>query len=296
MDYSSFVDYHEEKEADLTIALLEVDKKLAHQFGVAEVDPSFRITVFLEKPKNQVKAIPGDPNHILASMGIYIFRTEKLVEILKSAEKDDFGRDIIPSSLETYQVYAFPYRKLNRIEDYIYVTLENGERELRLESCTRDSSYWRDVGTLDAYWNANMDLTGVDPKFNLYGRKWPIHTHQKQSPPAKFVFANERSEGFRVGKALDSVVASGSIVSGIVRNSIIAHDVVVRSWSTVDESVLSDGVEVGRYCKIKKAIIDKDNTLPPYTAIGYNTDEDHERFTVTDRGVVVVPKNYFSST
>jgi len=293
MDYRLFVEYHDEKEADLTISLFEESKESADQFGVAEVDEDFRIKAFREKPKDNVKTIPGDPDHVLASMGIYLFRTETLVEILESTQEVDFGRDIIPRSLDTYQVYAFPYQKLNRIEDYIYVTLENGDRDLQLDPCTRDSSYWRDVGTLDAYWNANMDLTGVDPYFNLYGRKWPIHTYQIQAPPAKFIFANERSKGFRAGKALDSIVASGSIISGVVRNSVIAHDVVVRSWSTVEESVVSDGVEVGRYCKIKKAIIDKENTLPPHTTVGYNPDEDRKRFTVTPRGIVVVPKGFF---
>jgi glucose-1-phosphate adenylyltransferase len=164
---------------------------------------------------------------------------------------------------------------------------------LRLEPQTRDSGYWRDVGTLDAYWNSNMDLTGVDPYFNLYGIKWPIHTYQVQAPPAKFVFANERPEGFRVGKALDSLVASGSIISGVVRNSVIFCNVVVRSWATVDESVILDGVVVGRHCKIKKAIIDKYNEIPPNTEIGYNPREDRTRFTVTPRGITVVPKGYF---
>ena len=176
-------------------------------------------------------------------------------------------------------------------EDYIYVNQGNGERELRLEPRTRDSSYWRDVGTLDAYWNANMDLTGVDPYFNLYGVKWPIHTHQILAPPAKFVFKNEQDS--RVGKALDSLVAPGCILSGLVRDSVLAYNVVVRSWATVEESVISDSVVIGRNCKIKKAIIDKENIIPPGTMIGYNPKEDMKRFTVTPRGIVVVPKGYF---
>ena len=175
------------------------------------------------------------------------------------------------------------------------MTMEDGERSLQLDPHTRDSAYWRDVGNLDAYWNANMDLTGLDPYFNLYGRKWPIHTYQVAAPPAKFVFATERSEGFRVGKALDSLVAPGSIISGIVRNSVLFYNVVVRSWATVDESVIMDGVVVGRHCRIKKAIIDKENTIPPDTAIGYNPSEDRKNFTVTPRGIVAVPKGYFQS-
>jgi glucose-1-phosphate adenylyltransferase len=240
-----------------------------------------------------VRTIPGDPAHVLASMGIYAFQTETLLEMLKTGDLDDFGRDIIPKMLKTHQVFAYPYVRFNRIKDYIYVTMENGEREIRLEEKVRDSSYWRDVGTLDAYWNANMDLTGVDPYFNLYGTRWPVHTKQVIAPPAKFIFNNERAEGFRVGKALDSLVAPGCIVSGIVRNSVLSYNVVVRSWATVDESVVCDDVVIGRNSKIKKAIIDKFNNIPPGTEIGYNPGEDRKIFPVTPRGIVVVPKGYF---
>jgi len=295
MDYSLFFQYHQEKEADVTISLLEVDTSLAHQFGVAEVDEEFRITGFQEKPKANVKTIPKDPDHILASMGIYLFRTDILLQMLYTSKEDDFGRDIIPRSLKEYRVYAYPYRRNNHIEDYVFVTQEDGERILQLEPSTRDSSYWRDVGTLDSYWNANMDLTGVDPYFNLYGLKWPIHTYQVPAPPAKFIFSSERPEGFRVGKALDSLVAQGCIVSGIVRNSVLSYNVVVRSWASVEESVILDGVVVGRHCKIKKAIVDKNNVIPPHTEIGYKPAADRKRFTVTPRGIVVVPKGYFSS-
>jgi len=294
MDYSLLTQYHQEKDADITISLLEVDKDYAHQVGVAEVDDAFRILGFQEKPNENVKTIPGDPDHVLASMGIYLFRTETLVELLQSSEKKDFGNDIIPKTLGSYRVYAYPYRQRNRIEDYITVTLEDGEREMRLEPRIRDSSYWRDVGTLDAYWNANMDLTGVDPYFNLYGHMWPIHTHQILAPPAKFIFSNERPEGFRVGKALNSIVAHGCIVSGIVRNSVLSYNVVVRSWATVDESVIMDNVVVGRNCKIRKAIIDKNNIIPAYVEIGYNPDDDRKHFTVTPRGIVVVSKGHFN--
>jgi len=292
MDYRLFFNYHEEKQADVTISLLEADKNVAHQFGVAEVDSDFRILGFQEKPKKDPKSIPGDPNHVLASMGIYLFRTEVLIEMLQSSD-DDFGSQLIPQSLETYRVYAYPYRQCNRIEDYIYVTLADGERQLQLEPCTRDSRYWRDVGTLDAYWNANMDLTGVDPYFNLYGVKWPIHTYQFAVPPAKFIFADEHHDPARVGMALDSLVAPGCIVSGIVRNSVLSYDVVIRSWSTVEESVIMAGVTVGRHSKIKKAIIDKNNIIPPGVQVGYNPEEDRKRFTVSSRGIVVVPKGYF---
>ena len=292
MDYRLFFNYHEEKEADVTISLLEADKNVAHQFGVAEVDSDFRILGFQEKPKKDPKSIPGDPDHVLASMGIYLFRTETLIKMLQSSD-DDFGSQLIPHSLDTYRVYAYPYRQHNRIVDYIYVTLADGERQLQLEPCIRDSGYWRDVGTLDAYWNANMDLTGVDPYFNLYGVKWPIHTYQFAVPPAKFIFADENHDSARVGKALDSLVAPGCIVSGIVRNSVLSYNAVIRSWSTVEESVIMAGVTVGRHSKIKKAIIDKNNIIPPGMHVGYNPEEDRKRFRVTSRGIVVVPKGYF---
>ena len=293
MDYGLFLRYHLEKDAAMSVALIELGKDMAHEMGVAEIDEDYRIRGFQEKPKENARTIPGDPSRVLASMGIYLFNTETLLDALTSIDKDDFGHDIIPRLIPESRVYAYPFRQQNVIEDYVYDTLENGERRLRLESKTRDSSYWRDVGTLDVYWNANMDLTGLNPSFNLYGRNWPIHTYQVAAPPAKFVFSNERPDGFQVGKALDSLVAPGSIISGIVRNSVLSYYVVVQSWAGVEESVIMDDVVVGRHCKIKKAIIDKHNVIPAHSEIGYNPDEDRDRFTVTPRGIVVVPKGYF---
>jgi glucose-1-phosphate adenylyltransferase len=293
MDYSRFLRYHLEKDADLSISLIELGKEMAPQMGIAEVDDDFRIRDFQEKPKENPKTIPNDPNRVFASMGIYLFKTDALLNALKSNSKDDFGKDIIPHLIPNSRVYAYPFQQQNIIEDYAYHTLENGERKLRLEPKTHDSSYWRDVGALDEYWNANMDLTGLDPSFNLYGKNWPIHTYQIPAPPAKFVFSNERPEGFRVGKALDSLVAPGSIISGIVRNSVISYYVFIQSWATVEESVIMDDVVVERNCKIKKAIIDKHNVIPSNTKIGYNPKKDRNRFTVTPRGIVVVPKGYF---
>jgi len=294
MDYGRFLRYHLEKNADLTISLTELGSDLAHEVGVAGVDEDYLIHGFQEKPKENPKTIPGNPDRILASMGIYLFKTDTLVKALEENEGDDFGKDIIPFLVPSKRVYAYHFQRHNVIEDYIYYTQENGERKLQLEPRTRDSSYWRDVGTLDAYWNANMDLTGIDPSFNLYGRNWPIQTYQLPAPPAKFVFSNERPDGYRVGKALDSVVAPGAIISGVVRNSVISYYVVIRSWTTVEESVIMDDVIVGRHCKIKKAIIDKHNMIPPHTEIGYNPKEDGKRFTITSRGIVVVPKGYFT--
>ncbi len=293
MDYSRFLNYHLEKDADLSIALLELGKEMAHEMGIAEVDEDYRIHGFQEKPKKNPKTIPGDPSRVLASMGIYLFNTDTLLDALKSINEDDFGQDIIPRLIPESRVYAYHFQQQNVIEDYIYDTKENGERRLRLEPRTRDSSYWRDVGTLDAYWNANMDLTGVSPSFNLYGRNWSIQTYQVPAPPAKFVFSDERPESFRVGKALDSLVAPGSIISGIVRNSVISYYVFIQSWATVEESVIMDNVVVGRHCMIKKAIIDKHNEIPAHTKIGYNPKEDRKLFTVTPRGIVAVPKGFF---
>ncbi|MBW2265458.1 MAG: glucose-1-phosphate adenylyltransferase [Deltaproteobacteria bacterium] len=255
MDYSHLRSYHEEKGVDITISV--------------------------------------NPDHALASMGIYIFKTPVLTDLLKSSDKDDFGKDIIPQSLEGYSLCAFPYKKENRIEDFVYTIKEDGTRIRVLETNIRDSSYWRDVGDLDAYWNANMDLTGVEPAFNMYGTKWPLRTFQAQYPPVKTVFQTKAPK--RIGMALDSIVSHGTIISGgEVRNSVLSYNITVRSWSEIRESVIMSDVEIGRRCRIMKAIIDKKNKIPPDTEIGYNPSEDRERFTVTPRGIVVVPKRYFT--
>ena len=293
MDYGRFLAYHQENGADLTVSLLEVDMQMASQFGVAEVDQDLRILGFDEKPQEGARTIPGDPEHVLASMGIYLFRAEVLVDMLRSKDGDDFGGDIVPEMLGTHRVFAYPYRRYNQIKDYVYETSDEGDRHLCFNYKTRDSSYWRDVGTLDAYWNANMDLTGVDPYFNLYGSRWTIHTNEVSAPPSKFAFAADRQAGILEGKALDSLVAPGSIISGTVRNCVISYHVVVGGWTSVNESVIMDGVTIGRGCKIQKAIVDKWNHVPPHTEIGVNPMEDGKRFTVTERGIVVVPKGYF---
>ncbi len=293
MDYGRFLRYHLEKNSDLSIGLIELGKEMAPQMGVAEVDENYRIHGFQEKPKENPKTIPGEPNRVLGSMGIYLFNTDTLLNALKSNDKDDFGKDIIPYLIPNSRVYAYPFQQQNIIEDYAYYAPENGERKLILQPKTHDSSYWRDVGALDEYWNANMDLTGLNPSFNLYGKNWPIHTYQIPAPPAKFVFSNERPEDFRVGKALDSIVSPGSIISGIVRNSVISYYVFIQSWATVEESVIMDDVVVERNCMIKKAIIDKHNVIPADTKIGYNPKQDRKQFTITPRGIVVVPKGYF---
>ncbi|MBW2600781.1 MAG: glucose-1-phosphate adenylyltransferase [Deltaproteobacteria bacterium] len=292
MDYSHLRSYHEEKGVDITISVIEVPISEAHRYGIVEVDENYRILGFQEKPSSPTP-IPGNPDHALASMGIYIFKTPVLTDLLKSSDKDDFGKDIIPQSLEGYSLCAFPYKKENRIEDFVYTIKEDGTRVRVLETNIRDSSYWRDVGDLDAYWNANMDLTGVEPAFNMYGTKWPLRTFQAQYPPVKTVFQTKAPK--RIGMALDSIVSHGTIISGgEVRNSVLSYNITVRSWSEIRESVIMSDVEIGRRCRIMKAIIDKKNKIPPDTEIGYNPSEDRERFTVTPRGIVVVPKRYFT--
>lgn len=293
MDYGAFRQYHEKTGADVTVGLLEVDRDQGAEFGIAEVDNEFRIRAWTEKPRDP-KPMPDDPERCLASMGIYLFRTDLLVELLRKTDDDDFGADIIPKIISDLRIFAYPYRRLNKIHDYIHMVGPDGARRYQLVETTRDSQYWRDVGTLDAYWNANMDLTGIDPFFNLYGSLWPIRTLQRQYPPAKFVFNQPDPGNPRVGTAVDSIVSHGCIISGgIVRSSVLSYNVSVRSWAEVDESVIMDHVEIGRHCRIKKAIIDKHNVIPAYTEIGINPMADREQFTVTPRGIVVVPKGYF---
>jgi glucose-1-phosphate adenylyltransferase len=292
MDYARLKAYHEEKNADITISVIEVPTSEAYRFGILEVAPDYRITGFQEKPRESPATIPEDPDHVLASMGIYLFKGSVLVDLLRSSDKDDFGSDIIPGALGEYALYAFPYKKKNRIEDFVYTVQEDGSRVRILDSCIHDSGYWRDVGDLDAYWNANMDLTGVQPAFNVYGTKWPLRTFQAQYPPVKTVFNNKPAG--RIGMALDSIVSHGTIISGgIVKSSVLSYNVMVRSWAEVRESVIMSDVEIGRRCRIMKAIIDKGNIIPPDTQIGYDPETDRKKFTVTPRGIVVVAKGEF---
>ncbi len=290
MNYTLFRDYHEAHNSDVTVSVIETGKELSREYGVLEVDSDYRVTGFQEKPKNP-KTIPGDNSRILASMGIYIFKAEVLLDLLKQDERADFGHDILPDILDKYKVMAYPYKKQNRIADMIIATDEEGNRNEFYEERARDSEYWRDVGTLDAYWNANMDLTGVDPYFNMYGRLWPIRTNQRQFPPAKTVFAQNNSTNPRMGIPLDSLVAHGSIISGgMVRNCVLSYNVLVQSWANVEESVLMENVVIGRYAKIKKAIISDGVRIPHHMEIGFDPKKDRKRFTVTPRGITVVTK------
>ncbi|OGL41412.1 MAG: glucose-1-phosphate adenylyltransferase [Candidatus Schekmanbacteria bacterium GWA2_38_9] len=271
MNYNLMLKAHIEKNADLTVATIPFERKKASQFGVVEVDDSYRITGFEEKPKNP-KAFLSDQSSALVSMGVYVFKTNILYEALHNdAWKDtehDFGRDVIPMMISNYRVFGFIFR----------------------EEDNKQVKYWRDVGTVDAYWEANMDLLSVKPAFSLYDEEWPIRTYQGQYPPAKLVVSGESSE-MRAGLAQDSLISSGSVISGArVNRSVLSPNVYIHRGSEVEESVILDGVDIGRYCKIKRAIIDKEVKIPQGTTIGLNPEEDRKRFFVSDTGIVVVPK------
>ncbi|MBF0329651.1 MAG: glucose-1-phosphate adenylyltransferase [Nitrospirae bacterium] len=271
MDYSEMYTFHRSKNAVATVAAIEVSKEEAKAFGVMQVDEDWRIIGFEEKPDDP-KTIPGKPDYCLVSMGVYLFNTESIIQELKmDASKQtahDFGKDIIPDMIKTGRVFAHNFRDENK----------------------KEAKYWRDVGTIDAYWEANMELIAVEPHLNLYDQKWPIRTRAYQHPPAKFVFAQE-SDGGRVGTALDSIVCDGCVISGgRVKNSVLSPNVRVNSWAQVEESVLLENVEIGRRAKIRRAIIDKDVYIPPDTVIGFNPEDDKKMFHISPKGIVVIPK------
>lgn len=272
MDYSDMYRYHMEKGADATIGVIEFDRKHASSLGVLEVNEDFRIVGFEEKPK-QPKTIPGNPDFSLCSMGVYLFNTDMLIPYLENDSREesahDFGKNILPSMISKSSVYAYNFKDLNR----------------------KEAKYWRDIGTIDAYWEANIELIAVDPVFNLYDKEWTIRTFQGQHPPAKFVFAQEE-EGGRLGVALDSIVCGGCIISGgRVQTSVISPNVRVNSYAEIRDSIVLENVEIGRYSKIRRAIIDKDVKIPPQTVIGYDNDEDKKRFFVTESGISVVTRD-----
>jgi len=273
MNYYTMIDYHREQDADLTVGVVEVDKDKAAHLGVVEVDNAGKVIGFEEKPAKP-KTIPYQPDKIYASMGIYVFKHPILEQELqedakKRSSTHDFGKDIIPQMLKKgLKVAVFNFIDENK----------------------KEAQYWRDIGTMDAYYEANMDLVQVDPVFNLYDKNWPIRTLQEQFPSAKTVFSGEEVTG-RVGLVLDSVVSNGCIVSGgRVQRSILSPNVRVNSYCQVYDSILMEGVNVARYAKIKKAIIDKDVSIPQGVVIGYDPEEDKKRFYVTESGIVVVAK------
>jgi len=293
MDYALFLRYHEDHDADATVSVIEIMKESSREYGVLEVDENYKVTGFQEKPLTP-KTMPSDSSKVLASMGIYIFKTKVLLDLLRSDDRADFGKHLLPDMLNKYKVMAYPFRKINRIRDIAAQTDEKGIRREKIVDNSRDSGYWRDVGSLDSYWNANMDLTGVDPYFNMYGKLWPIRTYQRQYPPVKTVFAQSIGPNPRAGRAIDSLVAHGSIISGgMVVNSVLSYNVFVHSWSLIEESVLMENVSIGRHARIKKTIISEGVNIPPEVEIGFDPKKDKERFTVTPRGITVVTKEDF---
>ncbi|MEP7118809.1 MAG: glucose-1-phosphate adenylyltransferase [Acidobacteriota bacterium] len=267
MDYRRMLRAHEEAGAAVTLATIEVPIEEGNRFGIVAVDARNQVVGFQEKPKAPT-AMPGQPHLALASMGVYVFDMAVLSKALEldaadPASHHDFGKNIIPALIPDGKVFAYAFYDENK----------------------KAAKYWRDIGTLDAYYEANMDLCHVNPEFNLYDPEWPMRTHQPQAPPAKFVFA----DGGRTGTALDSVISPGCIVSGSrVKGSILCPNVRVHSFATVDDSILMPGVQVGRHARIRNAIIDRDVLVPRGAVIGYDEASDRARHTVTDRGIVVV--------
>jgi len=267
MDYGPMLAYHVEKMADMTVGCLEVPLQDATAFGVMGVDTNWRVAKFQEKSPTP-DSMPGKPDMALASMGIYIFNPEFLYEqIIKDADTSgsshDFGKDIIPSIIDRYRVFAYPFR--------------NAE--------TGTQAYWRDVGTVDSFWESNLELIGVTPELNLYDTDWPIWTYQEQLPPAKFVFDDEN----RRGMAVDSMVSGGCIISGaLVRHSLLFSNVVINAYSSVQDAVILPNVTIGQNCRLKKVIIDKGCHVPDGTVIGEDHDLDAKRFHVSPGGVVLV--------
>jgi len=271
MNYAEMYYWLIAKQADAVVGAIDIPIQDASRFGVISVDEDYRIVRFDEKP-DQPTALPHDPAHAFVSMGIYLFRTQAIREhLLADAQHGgahDFGKNIIPKMIEQGRVYAFKFQDGNK----------------------KAVQYWRDIGTLDAYWEANMDLVAVDPQFNLYDSAWPIRTYQGQFPPAKFVFAQDY-DGGRMGVALDSIVCGGCIISGArVQNSVLSPNVRVLDHADVRESILMENVNIGAHSRIRRAIIDKDVTIPQHAEIGYNRDEDARKFTVTESGLVVISK------
>ncbi len=271
MNYQEMLDWESDHPADITIATLRVPREESPRFGVLQIDPDYRIVGFMEKPA-PADAYPSrfDPEMISASMGVYLFNTEFLLRALHEDAQDpdssrDFGRDIIPKNLEKARVVAYDFHDIN----------------------AKQRRYWRDVGTLDAYYEANMDLVDVVPEFNLYDSRWPIRTKVTQQPPAKFVFAQE---GRRMGIAVDSIVSAGSIVSGgRVLHSILSPGVRVNSYCEVEYSILMPGVEIGRYSRIRRAILNTGVKLPESSTIGFDVEADRSKgYTITECGITVV--------
>lgn len=277
MDVAQMLDYHKKSGADLTISAIQVPIEEASEFGIMEVDENWRLANFVEKPKSSPKTVPNNPKKCLASMGNYIFNRNILVDALfkdacKENSRHDFGKNVIPSLIKEGKkifVYDFNENKFPGMSD-------------------SEKGYWRDVGSVDAYWQANMDLLDYSPELNLYSKEWPLRTFNYNYPPAKFIW----QEGDRVGMATNSMVSEGCIISGgSLSRCILSPKVRINSYSQVSESILMENVSIGRHAEIKRAIIDKNVIIPADMKIGFNREEDEKRgFYVSEGGVTVVPK------
>jgi glucose-1-phosphate adenylyltransferase len=272
MNYQLMLDQHRAAGADVTLATILIDPSESDRFGVVEIDSLGRITGFEEKPKRTRLRSPYNPKLVSGSMGVYLFNTDVLLPVLLKDAEDansshDFGKDILPRILDQYKVYSYNF----------------------IDENNKEALYWRDVGTIEAYYEANMDLVAVSPVFNLYDNHWPIRTTQRQYPPAKFVFG----EPGRTGTAVDSIVSNGCILSGgAVRNSVLSPDVRVNSYTEVEDTIVFSHVNIGRHCRIRRAIIDRDVHIPEGTIIGYDPDDDAKHYVVTDGGITVVTRDY----
>jgi len=272
MNYQLMLDLHNAVGADVTLATILIDPSETFRFGVMDVDRHGRIIGFEEKPRVTKLRSPYNPEMVSGSMGVYLFNTDVLLPVLLKDAEDpnsshDFGKDILPKILDQYKLYSFNFIDENK----------------------KEALYWRDVGTLEAYYEANMDLVSVSPVFNLYDKHWPIRTHQRPYPPAKFVFG----EPGRTGMAIDSIVCPGCILSGgVVRNSVLSPDVRVNSYTEVDSSIIFSHVNIGRHCRIRNAIIDRDVHIPEGTIIGFDPEEDAKNNLVTETGITVVTRDY----
>ncbi len=271
MDYLKFVDYHISKKADLSISSIVVSKDEASRFGIVGIDDDYNVKSFIEKPENPPE-IPNNPGHSFVNMGIYVFNANVLREVLiemeeKKIKNHDFGHDVIPYMINAgLKVVAYEFLDENK----------------------KSQPYWKDIGTIDSYYAANMDLISVTPEFNLYDPDWPLRTHQHQYPPAKTV----SHEGERVGRTLNSLVCDGTIVSGgLVERSLLGPNVKINSYSYVTDSIIFNNVVVGRHARIRRAIIDKNVTVPEGYEIGFDPDGDKKKFTVSETGIVVISKN-----
>ena len=282
MNYLQLVAYHRMKKAALTVsAIRERRERAAGTLGVLEIDQDHRLIGFEEKPV-QPKTLADAPDYALASMGVYIFEVGTLLEALQGQD-DDFGKHVIPGMIGKHRdIYVYDYEKESKIEDF-KIEVKDGIREKVLVDKTRDSSYWKDVGTIDSYYEASMDLVGVDPIFNLYGERWPIRTYQRPLPPSKCVLG---------GKTPQSIVCDGCIVSdGTVWNSILSPGVIVERDAVVEQSVIFDDVIIEPGARIRRAIVDKESRIRAGVSIGYDREADKRRgCTISDNGIVVVPK------